>query len=385
MNYPQYQGGYHPYPYAPARGPGGGTAITAGVLASLGAAGQGLGGVMNIVLGATRSQDLSSMTDANWYVAYTIASGVIALIAAGLLAGGAVGLFRRKRSGRMPVVAGCATTLVIGIVSLLVAFEARTAGGAVAAVVLLSATIGMAFPIVTIVLTLVPATTRWLAADPAQPAAPQPYPAQQYPPQPYPGQPYPPQQVGGQQYPSAQSPAQQYPPAQSSGQSYSPQPYPGQSYPPHQAAGQQYPPQPFPGQSYAPEQVPGQSFSPEQSPGQQYSPQQAAGQPSLPQQGDGPLSSSQQAIGQSYPSQPRQAPVEPSLPQPIKPGAQAVSYPAGDATKVQPWGSQAGADSTPAGNPPQPVGGDAVWARPGQGEGGSGGSQAPAEKPVEER
>lgn len=243
MTYPPYPGQYQPYPQQ-GGAPGSGTAIAAGVLASIGAAGQLLGGLLQIALGATQTDELHSMYHASWYPVYTIVAGLIAVIAGAALAAGAVTLFRRRPIGRTLIVAGCALTIVIGIAGIAVALnlDIGTLGGATHLIGGVGGVFGLIFPIITIVLALVPATARWLAAVPAQ-AGPYPYPAA-YPgggtygaqPPPYTGQP------GA--YPGA------YP-----GQ---PAPYPGPAAPIPNQPGPN-PPQPgaFGGQPGAP-QDPGQ-------------------------------------------------------------------------------------------------------------------------------
>src|SRR6266568_1610235 len=175
MSYPPYPGQYQPYPQQAAAG--GGTAITAGVLASVGAVGQVLGGVLQVVLGATQAHELDRMYHASWYPAYAIVTGLVAFVVGAVLGTGAVALFRRKPLGRMLIVAGCALTIVIGIAGIAVALNIGPMGGASGLIGVSGGTFGLIFPIITIILALVPATARWLAQPPA-PAGPYPgYPA----------------------------------------------------------------------------------------------------------------------------------------------------------------------------------------------------------------
>lgn len=251
MTYPPYPGQYQPYPQQ-GGAPGGGTAITAGVLASIGAAGQLLGGLLQIALGATQTDELHSMYHASWYPVYTIVAGLIAVIAGAALAAGAVTLFRRRPIGRTLIVAGCALTIVIGIAGIAVALnlDIGTLGGASHLVGGVGGVFGLIFPIITIVLTLVPATARWLAAVPAS-AGPYPYPAA------YPG---------GGAYGAQPGPYTGQPGAYPGAYPGQPAPYPGPAGPIPNQPGPN-PPQPgaFGGQPGAP-QYPGQPGGPIPSP-----------------------------------------------------------------------------------------------------------------------
>lgn len=169
MSYPQYE----PYPSAPAPAPGGGTAITAGVLASIGSAGQLLGGGFNIVLGLTDlARDLSEYDSTglfaqSWIKTYLLVVGSIAVVTAFLLGVGAVMMFTRRPLGRVLVVAGCAVVVIAGIAGYAVTLHYTTSGGSAAEIGgSIGGLVGLIFPIATAVLALVPPTTRWLNYNP---------------------------------------------------------------------------------------------------------------------------------------------------------------------------------------------------------------------------
>lgn len=169
MSYPQYE----PYPSVPAPAPGGGTAITAGVLASIGSAGQLLGGGFNIVLGLTdlardlAEYDSTGLFAQSWIKAYLLVVGSIALVTAFLLGVGAVMMFTRRPLGRVLVVAGCAVVVIAGITEYAVTLHYTTSGGSAAEIGGgIGGLFGLIFPITTAVLALVPPTTRWLNYNP---------------------------------------------------------------------------------------------------------------------------------------------------------------------------------------------------------------------------
>lgn len=175
MSYPHYE----PYPPAPAPAPGGGTAISAGVLASIGSASQLLGGGMNIVLGVTNlgtdlaDYDSTGLFAQQWFKTYALVTGVIALITAILLGVGAVMMFTRKPLGLVLVVAGCAVVVIAGIAEYMVTLRYTASGGGAAAISGgVGGLIGLVFPIATAVLALIAPTTRWLNYDPASAYAP---------------------------------------------------------------------------------------------------------------------------------------------------------------------------------------------------------------------
>ncbi|MBU3060199.1 hypothetical protein KO481_01485 [Nocardia sp. NEAU-G5] len=165
MSYQPYPGQYQPYPQQNASG---GTAIAAGVLASLGAVGQVFGGLVQVVLATTQGNEIDGMYNISWYPAYMLVIGALAVVCGALLAMGAIGLFRRSQMGRMLVLAGCALAILIGIAGIGVAITGGVVVSASGRLGLVGGSFGLVFPIATIVLTVLPATTRWLAQAPVQ-------------------------------------------------------------------------------------------------------------------------------------------------------------------------------------------------------------------------
>ncbi|GAA5047185.1 hypothetical protein [Nocardia callitridis] len=202
MSYSQYSGGYQPYPVysGGAQGaPGGGTAITAGVLASIGAVAELLGGVVNVVLAVGLGALLGSESaeiGGNWYTLFVLVTGVVAIVAGILLGWGAIALFNKKALGRTLIVVGCLLVIVAALVSFALSQMVADslsgvgllAGGIISGVVLV-------FPIATLILVLLSSTSRWLSYRPELGG--QPYPGPSGYPQP---QGYPP--PGAQQAPS---------------------------------------------------------------------------------------------------------------------------------------------------------------------------------------
>ncbi|MFI5778549.1 hypothetical protein [Nocardia sp. NPDC051570] len=210
MNLPQYPGGYDPYPRAWQPAPSGGTAIAAGVLAAVGAVGELLGGLFDVVLGATGfARDLDtggvSLLSRSWYGPYIVVVGVLSMAIGVVLTWGAIALFRRGSGGRPLIAIGAGLAIAIALVGAVVSIadDALDSGpGAVGGVA--GILVGMAFPIATMVLVLTPATARWLAFAPATGPA--------YPMPPYPPAPYPPQSPSSQPYPGPPPAPHSYPP-----------------------------------------------------------------------------------------------------------------------------------------------------------------------------
>ncbi|MEV5835681.1 hypothetical protein [Nocardia sp. NPDC052112] len=224
MSYPQYE----PYPSAPA--PGGGTAITAGVLASVGSAGQLLGGGFNIVLGLTdlatdlAEYDSTGLFAQSWLKTYLLVVGSIAVATAFLLGVGAVMMFTRRPLGRVLVVAGCAVVVIAGIAEYAITLRYTTSGGGAAEISGgIGGLFGLIFPVATAVLALVPATMRWLDYRPvtAAPRAMYPY-GPAVPPAGYPSGPA----VPPAGYPSGPTPYPPYPQYGPSAGVPAAQPYP---------------------------------------------------------------------------------------------------------------------------------------------------------------
>ena len=192
MTYPQYpQPGAYPVPPAAPAQPSGGTAITAGVLATLGGLlSLGITAVslfFLIVIASIGSNfdrsDVEFLDSifgvlAIGLVAVVIITLVLGTLLSVLLIAGAVLLFRRKMLGRWLVVSGCAVAIVSNLMTS-VFTTAVTSDDWYSPEGVVSALLGLAFPIITMVLALLPSTTAWIRAEQGR-AVPQHFP--QYPP-----------------------------------------------------------------------------------------------------------------------------------------------------------------------------------------------------------
>ncbi|WP_194832565.1 hypothetical protein [Nocardia sp. XZ_19_369] len=201
MSYPQYPGGYNPYPAysAGVPAPSGATSVTAGVLACVGSIGQLLGGGISLAFGfigwQLQDYDTSGLFSQDWFQTWAIVSGVLSLVIAVVLGVGAVAMFSRKSFGRLLVVVGCVTVVVAEIVgfALVSSIDGSSDGlGVISGSA--GSLIGLIFPVATVILALLPPTSRWLAHSPAA-AIPQPY-GYPYPGPPQPGPPWQPAQPG---------------------------------------------------------------------------------------------------------------------------------------------------------------------------------------------
>ncbi|WP_069162011.1 hypothetical protein [Nocardia altamirensis] len=195
MSNPQYPGGYTPYPANPVGGsaPSGATAITAGVLAGVGAVSQLFGGALNMVIGIVDFEsligeyDTSGLLGQSWFRTWAVVSGVVGVVTGVLLGVGTIALFKRKQFGRMLIVVGCAVAIMVGIAGFAInqsvdsSWNSTLINGG-------SGLFSLIFPIATAILLLVPATSRWLAHVPGATAQYGPYPPQaaQFPSQPGP-------------------------------------------------------------------------------------------------------------------------------------------------------------------------------------------------------
>ncbi len=192
MTYPQYpQPGAYPVPPAAPAQPRGGTAITAGVLAALGGLlSLGITAVslfFLIVLASIGSNFDRSDVEFLDSIFGVLAIGLVAVVIIALVLGtllsvlliaGAVLLFRRKMLGRWLVVSGCAVAIVSNLMTS-VFTTAVTSDDWYSPEGVVSALLGLAFPIITMVLALLPSTTAWIRAEQGR-AVPQHFP--QYPP-----------------------------------------------------------------------------------------------------------------------------------------------------------------------------------------------------------
>lgn len=192
MTYPQYpQPGAYPVPPAAPAQPSGGTAITAGVLAALGGLlSLGITAVslfFLIVIASIGSNFDRSDVEFLDSIFGVLAIGLVAVVIIALVLGtllsvlliaGAVLLFRRKMLGRWLVVSGCAVAIVSNLMTS-VFTTAVTSDDWYSPESVVSALLGLAFPIITMVLALLPSTTAWIRAEQNR-SAPQYFP--QYPP-----------------------------------------------------------------------------------------------------------------------------------------------------------------------------------------------------------
>jgi hypothetical protein len=192
MTYPQYpQPGAYPVPPAAPAQPSGGTAITAGVLAALGGLlSLGITAVslfFLIVIASIGSNFDRSDVEFLDSIFGVLAIGLVAVVIIALVLGtllsvlliaGAVLLFRRKMLGRWLVVSGCAVAIVSNLMTS-VFTTAVTSDDWYSPEGVVSALLGLAFPIITMVLALLPSTTAWIRAEQGR-AVPQHFP--QYPP-----------------------------------------------------------------------------------------------------------------------------------------------------------------------------------------------------------
>jgi hypothetical protein len=144
---------------APGTSPSAVTGVIAAVLS-------GLGGLANVVGGLLATFGLSVMISESTYDVGSgewtglIAITMLNIVAGVLLSVGTVMLLLRKSASRWIVVAGCAVSIVSSLISLSLAStfaEYQYSGKGADAV-------GLVFPIVTIVLALLPSTAAWIRA-----------------------------------------------------------------------------------------------------------------------------------------------------------------------------------------------------------------------------
>ncbi|CRZ17262.1 hypothetical protein [Mycolicibacterium neworleansense] len=165
--YPQQPGWPHGYPQGgyppkPPRGPSGATAIFAAILALLG----GLAGLVMVLMAV-----IIKISDHD-FDAMDVLFGLACAACGSALFIGAISLFRHKMIGRPFVVGGCTTAILIGVAALIEEFTRQVPDlGA-----FLSVAVPLfAFPMLTLVLTLLPATKTWIQAK-QNPVAAQYYP-----------------------------------------------------------------------------------------------------------------------------------------------------------------------------------------------------------------
>ncbi|MGV0837055.1 hypothetical protein [Mycolicibacterium thermoresistibile] len=180
---PPYSGGYPPYGPPPGP-PSGATAVSAAVLAGLGAFAN-LGASLLALIGLFGLAALANDPTYGDVDVPGAASALIVVLVLGslicgvMLAVGTVLLLRRRMLGRWLVVAGCGIVLVQCLVGLVVEstlsarYEYYQSGFGITA-------LHMIFATITLVLVLLPSTTKWLQAGQHRAVPPQYYP-------PYPG------------------------------------------------------------------------------------------------------------------------------------------------------------------------------------------------------
>lgn len=179
MNYPYGAGvpaphpgagpiGRIPYGMPPPRRPGGGTAITAAVLAILGAVSDAVIGVLIVVTSLVMDREPARGRAAagTGDTALTVGLAVVLVIVAVVLLVGGVLLLRRRVIGRQLVVAGSALSILGSIASIAVTLAyGMTTGNSTP-----SNGCGVVFAVATLVLALLPTTTAWLSDTTDQPA-----------------------------------------------------------------------------------------------------------------------------------------------------------------------------------------------------------------------
>ncbi|MDT8911467.1 hypothetical protein [Amycolatopsis sp. PS_44_ISF1] len=181
--FPAYPGG--PGSIQPPK-PGGGTAITAAVLAILG----GIASLVSVIGYIAIGAETSSLP------VFVIVSLVVNLAMAGLLLFGAITLLMHKPIGRMCVTVGSGLAIAYTLITLVLHFaDVSGLGGDTSAVMgfgVVASILWILPPVATLVLAIVKPTAWWVGRGGVRPGSP-----------PHPGQPYPgghpPQQGGGPQ------------------------------------------------------------------------------------------------------------------------------------------------------------------------------------------
>lgn len=199
MAYPDYPQGGMPPPMPVSRQPAsGGTAITAGVLAILGALFMALIAFVSFTIidlirqvwdqGGFDQREIGELEQylPKWLDTFATATGAAYALASALLGIGAILLFTRTSVGRWMVVAGCVTAIALSVIGFFagsvlagditeaarnrgeevtseVGFDAATYGSVTAFVILPA--------LVTLILAALPATGRWIADRRQQPQA----------------------------------------------------------------------------------------------------------------------------------------------------------------------------------------------------------------------
>ncbi|GAC68423.1 hypothetical protein [Gordonia soli] len=160
--------------YAPARASGA-TAIAASVLSFLGALASAIGVIsLLFVILVALGIDGADQYFPGWFVALLAVVAVINIVVAGLLVGGGVAVLRRSMVGRTLIASGCAIYLVSGLALTISQYaflsQLDTTGADVGVGGILGQVAGVVFPLITLVLVLVPSTTAWINDRPADTA-----------------------------------------------------------------------------------------------------------------------------------------------------------------------------------------------------------------------
>lgn len=127
------------------------------VLAFLGA----LAAVVAII-GDIAIVSISDIDVPGWFAGYAAVEGIVALARLVVLVAGGVFLLRRRVLGRTLVLVGCGLTILTSIIGVILVQGVSVNDGPATIGSGVGTTIGLAFPIVTAVLVLNSATTRWL-------------------------------------------------------------------------------------------------------------------------------------------------------------------------------------------------------------------------------
>lgn len=158
-----------PYSTVPGK-PSGATGIIAAVLAMLG----GLAGLTVAVIGGIAGNTSLRLGHPLGSVIATFSGVLMSVVFGAMLLTGAVLLFRRNMIGRQLIVGGC----IAAVLSyLLYSGAVATSPGRHASIfgIGIAVVVACVFPIVTVVLALLPPTTAWIQAKP-NPVTPQYYP-----------------------------------------------------------------------------------------------------------------------------------------------------------------------------------------------------------------
>jgi hypothetical protein len=169
MSEPIPPGPHYQRPVPPQKPAGGGTAISAAVLSLLGSVAQGYPFVTSTLEMGSNDEMLKHLP--GWWHVYVLISWVLSFIlTVGLLVGG-IQLLRRRDYARRMIIGACGIvifTTVFGTIMMLamrdkLAEYAGVSASFLSTVGIVGGLIVLIFPIVTLVLTILPPTKRWCA------------------------------------------------------------------------------------------------------------------------------------------------------------------------------------------------------------------------------